>query len=106
MNKYFGKRISYPRDRLPTKLNNVDFFKVYFDISSGQALYFVALKNSKRFTMYFESFWTVPLLKEIKSANIGSDEIFYDIYRTQNFDSNWFRLLSIDFLEDIHDFGQ
>ena len=101
IDEYFGKRVHYPRDMLPKRLNDDDFLIINTDLHTGKGLHYVALKNENGYTMYIDSFGAAPLPEALKLARTKKDEIIYNIYRIQDFNSNFCGLFCIDFIENV-----
>ena len=73
---------------------------INFDDSSGKGTHWVCVKKVENDLFYFDSFGVIPLT-EIKK---GKNEIIYNNYRIQDFDSKLCGYFCIDFLENVYDF--
>ena len=104
INGYFGKKVHYPRDQLPNKLNDGDIFIINTDDHRGPGEHFVALKNVNKYSLFFDSFGMVMLPEVLKLAEKRRDKIINNTYRIQAFDSVKCGYFCIDFLENVFDY--
>ena len=71
IDKYFGKRVAYPKDQLPIRFNVNDILIIKFHDSNRPGSHWVALKIGKNDAYYFTSFGEFPLneVKDICDKN-------------------------------------
>ena len=89
---------------MPVKLNDGDILNINTDNHRGDGKHHVGMKNCNGVTMYFDSFAVAPLPEALKLAKTRDNEIIYNSYRLQDFDSFHCGRFCIDFLENVNDY--
>ena len=89
---------------MPVKLNDGDILNINTDNHQGEGKHHVGMKNCNGVTMYFDSFGMPMLPEALKLAKTRDDDIIYNSYRIQDFDSNKCGYLVIDFINSVYNY--